>query len=103
MRKLNRGRFHGWVFALAALASIGCGSAARAAAQGLPADCKVPEGANLSTASIVQATGESLQRKRWQPQGGVIQFTVKSFDGLPPNTSFYACFRWRITDPDNKN
>ena len=39
--------------------------------------------ANASTASIVQATGESLQRKRWQPQGGVIQFTVKSFPAIP--------------------
>jgi hypothetical protein len=87
VRKSNQGRFHGWVFALAALASIGCGSAARAAAQGLPADCKVPEAAVLSTASIEQATGESLQHKRWQPQGGVIQFTVKSFEGLPDHGS----------------
>jgi hypothetical protein len=103
VRKLNRGRFHGGVFALAVLALIGCGSAARAATQGLPADCKAPEGAVLSNASIVQATGESLQHKRWQPQGGVIQFTVKSFEGLPPNASFNVCFRWKITDSDNKN
>jgi hypothetical protein len=103
MRKSNPGCFRGWVFALAALASIGCGSAARAAAQGLPADCKAPDGAVLSTASIVQATGESLQRKRWQPQGGVIQFIVSSFEGLPANTSFYVCFRWKITDSNNEN
>jgi hypothetical protein len=103
MRKLNRGRLHGWVFAVAALASIGCGSAARAAAQDVPADCKVPEGANLSIVSIVPATGESLQRKHWQPQGGVIQLSVKSFEGLPPNTSFYVCFRWRTTESENKN
>src|SRR4051794_23699258 len=103
MRTSNPGGFAGWVFALTALALIGCGSVARAAAQGLPADCKVPEATNLSTASIEQATGESLQHKRWQPQGGVIQFTVKSFEGLPPNTSFFVCFRWKITDPDNKN
>jgi hypothetical protein len=103
VRKSNPHCFRGWVFALAALASIGCGSAAKAATQGLPADCKVPEAANLSTASIVQATGESLQRKRWQPQGGVVQFTVKSFEGLPANTSFYVCFRWRITNAENKN
>lgn len=102
MRKLNPGRFRSFVFTLAALALIGCGTAPGAVAQGLPADCKVPEAANLSTASIVQATGESLQHKRWQPRGGVIQFTVKSFEGLPANTSFSVCFRWKITNPDNK-
>ena len=96
-------RFRSLVFALAALAVIGCGSAPGAVAQGLPADCKVAGAANLSTVSIVQATGESLQHKRWQPRGGVIQFTVKSFEGLPANTSFFVCFRWKITDPDNKD
>jgi hypothetical protein len=103
MRKFDPDCFRGWVFALAALALLGCGTAARAATQGLPADCKAPEGAVLSNASIVQATGESLQHKRWQPQGGVIQFAVKSFEGLPANASFNVCFRWKITDSDNKN
>ena len=57
----------------------------------------------MSTASIEPATGESLQRKHWQPRGGVIQFTVKSFEALPANTSFYVCFRWKITAEDNQN
>ena len=51
-------------------------------------------------ASIVQATGESLQHKNWQPRGGDIQFTVKSFAPVPPNASVYVCFRWKA--PDSK-
>src|SRR5690348_2315799 len=57
------------------------------------AACKV-ESPTLG-ASIVQASGESLQRKRWQPQGGVVQFTIRAFAALPENTSFHVCFRWR--------
>jgi hypothetical protein len=51
-------------------------------------------------ASIVQATGDSLQRKRWQPQGGVIQFTLRSFARIPDDASFFVCFRWKTT-PEN--
>jgi hypothetical protein len=53
-------------------------------------------------ASIIQATGESLQRKRWQPQGGVIQFTIKGLVRIPDDASFFVCFRWRTT-PKNTN
>jgi len=46
-------------------------------------------------ASIDQATGESLQHKSWQPIGGEIQFTVKSFVVIPPDASVFVCFRWK--------
>jgi hypothetical protein len=59
-----------------------------------PAGCSAPK-ADAPPVSIVQATGESLQRKRWQPQGGVIQFTVKSLVPIPDKASFFVCFRWR--------
>jgi hypothetical protein len=58
--------------------------------------CDIPT-ADVSTASIVQATGDSLQRKRWQPQGGVIQFTLKSFAPIPDKASFFVCYRWKTT------
>jgi hypothetical protein len=62
--------------------------------------CSIPR-SEVSTASIMQATGESLQRKRWQPQGGVIQFTIKSLVAIPENASFFVCFRWK-TNPESK-
>jgi hypothetical protein len=66
-------------------------------AQGqVPGGCSIPR-SDVSAASIVQATGESLQRKRWQPRGGVIQFTVKSFAAIPEKASFFVCFRWKTT------
>jgi len=61
-------------------------------------------GQPASAATIVMATGESLQRKRWQPEGGIIQFTIKSFNKIPDNVSFLVCFRWKIeTKPSEKN
>ena len=67
---------------------------APASAQGIPAACKGTEADAPSTASIVQPTGESLQRKRWQPQGGVIQFTIRT-PALTDKASFYVCFRFK--------
>jgi hypothetical protein len=66
------------------------------------ASCDGAGGAASSTASIVQATGDSLQRKRWQPRGGVIQFVVRGFPAIPEKASFHVCFRWKATTPDNK-
>jgi hypothetical protein len=63
--------------------------------------CNIPR-ADVTTASIVQATGESLQRKRWQPQGGVIQFTIKSFAPIPDKASFFVCYRWKTTIKEDK-
>jgi hypothetical protein len=47
------------------------------------------------SAASVQVTAGGFQRKRWQPQGGVIQFTVNSFAPIPDKASFYVCFRWK--------
>ncbi|MGP0085301.1 MAG: hypothetical protein ACLP0B_17010 [Steroidobacteraceae bacterium] len=75
---------------------------AAASAQGqAPGSCTGARG-DVFTASIVQATGESLQRKRWQPQGGVIQFTIRSFAAIPERASFFVCFRWKTTAPEDK-
>jgi hypothetical protein len=65
----------------------------------VPPGCNIPR-SGVATASIVQATGDSLQRKHWQPQGGVIQFTVKSFAAIPNDASFFVCYRWK-TDPES--
>jgi hypothetical protein len=53
--------------------------------------------ASAGGASVVQQTGESLQHKNWQPAGGDIQFTVKSFVVIPPEASVIVCFRWKGT------
>jgi len=58
----------------------------------------LPTPASAGGASFVQQTGESLQHKSWQPIGGDIQFTVKSFVVIPPAASVIVCFRWK-TDP----
>jgi hypothetical protein len=72
--------------------------AAAPKAQGkVPEGCSIPTRSDVPAASIVQATGESLQRKRWQPRGGAIQFTVKSFASIPDKASFFVCFRWKTT------
>jgi hypothetical protein len=64
-------------------------------------NCNLPK-ADITTASIVQATGDSLQRKRWQPQGGVIQFTIRSFAEIPPKASFFVCYRWKTIKEDGE-
>src|SRR5258706_530013 len=51
--------------------------------------------ASAGGASVVQATGESLQHKNWQPIGGEVQFTVKSFVAIPSDASVLVCFRWK--------
>jgi hypothetical protein len=61
-----------------------------------PAGCNsIQKPASAGGASTVQDTGESLQHKSWQPTGGEIQFTVKSFDSIPANASVFVCFRWK--------
>jgi hypothetical protein len=55
-----------------------------------------PKPTTAGGASVVQATGESLQHKKWQPQGGEIEFTVKSFTPIPADASVFVCFRWRV-------
>lgn len=62
----------------------------------------IPKPASAGGASVVQATGESLQHKSWQPQGGEIEFTVKSFVPIPREASVFVCFRWKSTAESEK-
>jgi hypothetical protein len=94
----------GWLCVLAIVVTIAPCMAenqsppAAPSAQGqAPGGCAGARGDAL-TASIVQATGESLQRKRWQPQGGVVQFTIRSFAAIPEKASFFVCFRWKTAE-----
>jgi len=57
--------------------------------------CDNSRTASAGGASVVHATGESLQHKSWQPQGGEIEFTVKSFKAIPSDASVFVCFRWK--------
>ena len=43
-------------------------------------------------ASIVQE--EAGQLKNWQPPGGEISFTVRSFEEIPAASYVFVCFRW---------
>jgi hypothetical protein len=66
--------------------------------------CKtIPTPTSAGGASVVQATGESLQHKNWQPTGGEIRFTVKSFVVIPPDASVLVCFRWKSIRESKKD
>ena len=47
-------------------------------------------------ASIEQSSSESVQHKSWQPIGGLIEFTINSFQAIDPNASVTTCFRWKL-------
>ena len=51
--------------------------------------------ATAGGASVVQATGQGVQPKSWQPMGGDIQFSISSFLPIPDQASVYICFRWK--------
>ncbi len=55
----------------------------------------IPAPTSAGGASVVPATGESLQHKNWQPTGGEVAITVKSFVVIPPAASVIVCFRWK--------
>jgi hypothetical protein len=109
MWRKSPGIWLGWFCVLAAVVTIAPCMAENqppAAAPSVPA--QAPAGcagakADAFTASVVQATGESLQRKRWQPQGGIIQFAIRSFAAIPEKASFFVCFRWKTTVPEDKD
>ena len=76
------------------------------------AAAEIPQGTGCNTiltppsaggAGIVPGTGESLQHKSWQPTGGEIQFTVKSFVAIPADASVFVCFRWKTTPESKKS
>jgi hypothetical protein len=82
-----------FVFAL----SITC---AAAQAPAPTAGCNTVEKPPMAGgASIVQASADNAQQKSWQPRGGDVEFTLKSFTGIPADAQVLACFRWK-TEPE---
>jgi hypothetical protein len=59
----------------------------------------VPKPPTAGGASIAQAAANNVQQKNWQPRGGEVEFTLRSFVSLPPEAQVLVCFRWK-TDPD---
>ena len=59
----------------------------------------VPKPPTAGGASIAQASANNVQQKNWQPRGGEVEFTLRSFVSLPPDAQVLVCFRWK-TDPD---
>ena len=107
---MGGGRFNNYVVGLFILAAAVIGSPGLAQSPPpasppggqvqAPAGCNSNSAEAAALASIVQATGDSLQRKRWQPLGGVIQFTLSSIPAIPDKAAFFVCYRWRTT-PEN--
>lgn len=58
---------------------------------------------NPGGASVVQPEGESIQHKNWQPSGGEVQFTIKSFEQIPADASIVICFRWKAPSKKDKS
>jgi hypothetical protein len=44
---------------------------------------------------VPETTG---QQKTWQPPGGEIEFTIRSFVSIPSDALVVVCFRWQRTD-----
>ena len=74
-----------------------------------PAVAASPEGAGCNTVERpLSAGGASIvpevagQQKNWQPPGGEISFTVRSFVQIPADAFVLVCFRWkRLKDPQD--
>jgi hypothetical protein len=101
MRRRAERRWAGW---RAAAFVIGLALANSASAQTAPAPSgpKVaPDGAGCNTLQRpASAGGASIvpevagQQKNWQPPGGEIGFTVRSFTQIPSDALVDVCFRW---------
>ena len=64
-----------------------------------PFDCSDPPGRpRAGGASVSHGSSDSLQNKNWQPVGGLIEFTINSFQAIDPNASVTTCFRWKLKD-----
>jgi hypothetical protein len=90
---------------------MGCAGAASAQTAPPPAPAQKPvaspvDGAGCNTVERpISAGGASMvpevagQQKNWQPPGGEIIFTVRSFVQIPSDALVLVCFRWkRIND-----
>jgi hypothetical protein len=89
----------------AATFAIGLALAHGASAQNAPAPVTqraAPDGAGCNTVERpASAGGASIvpelagQQKNWQPRGGEISFTVRSFAQIPSDAFVDVCFRWK--------
>jgi hypothetical protein len=89
----------------AATFAIGLALAHGASAQNGPAPATqraAPDGAGCNTVERpASAGGASIvpelagQQKNWQPRGGEISFTVRSFAQIPSDAFVDVCFRWK--------
>ena len=59
----------------------------------------VPKPPTAGGASIDQTSANNAQQKSWQPRGGEVDFTLRSFVPVPPEAQVLVCFRWK-TEPD---
>jgi len=100
----GRRSFAAWC-AIALMALIGCASAANAQVTP-PAGTSNPRPENSGCNTVerpVSAGGASMvpeaagQQKNWQPPGGEINFTVRSFVQIPSDALVLVCFRWKRT------
>ena len=105
MRRRAEWRSSAWravAFAMG-LALAGSASAQTAPAAPAPMMQKIaPDGAGCNTLERpASAGGASIvpeiagQQKNWQPPGGEISFTVRSFAQIPPDGLVDVCFRWK--------
>src|SRR3954471_7320338 len=87
---------------LAIFACAGPAGAQTAPAPVAAAQKTAPDGAGCNTLERpVSAGGASIvpevsgQQKNWQPPGGEISFTVRSFTQIPSDALVDVCFRWK--------
>lgn len=105
---LRAGRLLAWrAAALAILLSL-CGNACAQAPAQPPRMAATPADALTGCNSVerpLSAGGASIvpdtpgQQKSWQPPGGEIAFTVRSFVQIPADAFVIVCFRWMRTTP----
>ena len=87
---------------LAFLPGVAGAQTAAAPPASRPAVAASPEGAGCNTVERpLSAGGASIvpevagQQKNWQPPGGEISFTVRSFVQIPADAFVLVCFRWK--------
>jgi hypothetical protein len=95
-------RFPGAALVAAMLAAFALGAAHAQAPSGARGVSGSPDQAGCNTVERpLSAGGASIvpesfgQQKNWQPPGGEISFTVRSFVQIPPDALVIVCFRWK--------
>ena len=101
------------IAALMAALIVSMGSAAAQAPAQPPAPPRTVAATELTGCSSVErplsAGGASIvpevggQQKNWQPPGGEITFTVRSFVPIPADSLVLVCFRWKRSGEKQDN